>query len=81
MDWSPHIAQARVRLAIDTLPQTPHRVGALCTGYPPPYCYGLVLFLPWSLFCSMSQVSSGSGILFIILNFFGVDMFLSALCF
>ena len=26
---SPRIAQARVRLA----PQTPHRAGALCTGY------------------------------------------------
>jgi len=23
----------RVRLATDTLPQTPHRAGALCTGY------------------------------------------------
>jgi len=31
--WSPRIAQARVRLATDTLPQTPHRAGALCTGY------------------------------------------------
>ena len=30
---SPRIAQARVRLATDTLPQTPHRVGALCIGY------------------------------------------------
>jgi len=30
---SPRIAQARVRLAIDTLPQTLHRAGALCTGY------------------------------------------------
>ena len=30
---SPHIAQARVRLATNTLPQTPHRAGALCTGY------------------------------------------------
>ena len=30
---SPRIAQARVRLATDTLPQTPHRAGALCTGY------------------------------------------------
>jgi hypothetical protein len=30
---TPHIAQARVRLATDTLPQTPHRAGALCTGY------------------------------------------------
>ena len=31
--WSPRIAQARVRLATNTLPQTPHRAGALCTGY------------------------------------------------
>ena len=30
---SPSIARARVRLAINTLPQTPHRAGALCTGY------------------------------------------------
>ena len=30
---SPRIAQARVRLATDTLPQTLHRAGALCTGY------------------------------------------------
>ena len=30
---SPRIAQARVRLATDTLPQTPHRARALCTGY------------------------------------------------
>ena len=30
---SPRIVQARVRLATDTLPQTPHRAGALCTGY------------------------------------------------
>ena len=30
---SPRIAQARVRLAINTLPQTPHRAGALCTEY------------------------------------------------
>ena len=30
---SPRIAQARVRLATDTLLQTPHRAGALCTGY------------------------------------------------
>ena len=30
---SPRITQARVRLATDTLPQTPHRAGALCTGY------------------------------------------------
>ena len=37
---SPRIAQARVRLATDTLPQTPHRAGALCTGYAL-----LVLFL------------------------------------
>jgi len=27
------LAQARVRLATNTLPQTPHRAGALCTGY------------------------------------------------
>jgi len=26
-------AQARVRLATNTLPQTPHRAGALYTGY------------------------------------------------
>jgi len=32
---SPRIAQARVRLATDTLPQTPHRAGALCTEYAP----------------------------------------------
>ena len=30
---SPRIAQARVRLATDTLPQIPHRAGALCTEY------------------------------------------------
>ena len=30
---SSRIAQARVRLATDILPQTPHRAGALCTGY------------------------------------------------
>ena len=30
---SPRIAQVRVRLATNTLPQTPHRAGALCTGY------------------------------------------------
>ena len=30
---SSRIAQARVRLATDTLPHTPHRAGALCTGY------------------------------------------------
>ena len=30
---SPRIAQARVRLTTDTLSQTPHRAGALCTGY------------------------------------------------
>ena len=30
---SSRIAQARVRLATDTIPQTPHRAGALCTGY------------------------------------------------
>ena len=30
---SPRIAQARVNLATDTLPQTLHRAGALCTGY------------------------------------------------
>ena len=30
---SPCIAQARIRLATNTLPQTPHRVGALCTRY------------------------------------------------
>ena len=30
---SPRIAQTKVRLATDTLPQTPHRAGALCTGY------------------------------------------------
>ncbi|XP_066340762.1 pentatricopeptide repeat-containing protein At4g14820-like [Miscanthus floridulus] len=30
---SPRIARARVRLATDTLPQTLHRAGALCTGY------------------------------------------------
>ena len=30
---SPRIAQARVRLATNTLPQTPHIAGALCTGY------------------------------------------------
>ena len=30
---SPRIAQARIRLATDTLRQTPHRAGALCTGY------------------------------------------------
>ena len=30
---SPRIAQARVKLAYDILPQTPHRAGALCTGY------------------------------------------------
>ena len=30
---SPHIAQVRIRLATDTLSQTPHRAGALCTGY------------------------------------------------
>ena len=29
----PRITQARVRLATNTLPQIPHRVGALCTGY------------------------------------------------
>ena len=33
MSRSPRIAQARVRLATNTLPQTPHRAGALCTGY------------------------------------------------
>ena len=27
------LAQARVRLATDTFLQTPHRAGALCTGY------------------------------------------------
>ena len=32
---SPRIAHARVRLATDTLPQTPHRAGAFCTGYAP----------------------------------------------
>ena len=32
---SPRIAQARVRLATDTLLQTPHRAGALYTGYAP----------------------------------------------
>ena len=31
--WYPRIAQARVRLATNTLPQPPHRAGALCTGY------------------------------------------------
>ena len=30
---SPRIAQARVRLATNTLPQTLHRAGALYTGY------------------------------------------------
>ena len=30
---SPRIAQARVKLATDTLPRTPYRAGALCTGY------------------------------------------------
>ena len=30
---SPRIAQARVRLATNTLPQTPHRAGALRTRY------------------------------------------------
>jgi len=30
---SPRIAQARVRLATNTLPHTPHRAGALCIGY------------------------------------------------
>jgi len=30
---SPRIAQARVRLATNTFYQTPHRAGALCTGY------------------------------------------------
>ena len=30
---SPRIAQARVRLATNTLPQTPHRAWALCTEY------------------------------------------------
>ena len=30
---SPRITQARVRLATDTLPQTPRRAGALCTVY------------------------------------------------
>ena len=30
---SPRIAHARVRLATNTLPQTPHRAGAFCTGY------------------------------------------------
>ena len=30
---SPRIAQTRVRLATDTLPQTPHRAGALCSVY------------------------------------------------
>ena len=30
---SPRIAQARVRLVTDALPQTPHRAGALYTGY------------------------------------------------
>ena len=30
---SPRIAQARLRLVTDTLPQTPHRAGALCNGY------------------------------------------------
>jgi len=29
----PRITQARVRLATNTLPQTPHSAGALCTGY------------------------------------------------
>jgi hypothetical protein len=33
---SPHIAQVRVRLATNTLSQTPHRAGALCTGYARP---------------------------------------------
>ena len=32
---SPCIVHARVRLATDTLSQTPHRAGALCTGYTP----------------------------------------------
>ena len=30
---SPRIAQARVRLATNTFPQTPHKAGALCIGY------------------------------------------------
>ena len=35
---SPRIAQARIRLATNTLPQTPYRAGALCTGYAPMEC-------------------------------------------
>jgi len=43
---SPRIAQARVRLATDTLPQTPHRAGALCPGYAPyiSICLSILLF-------------------------------------
>ena len=54
---SPRIAQARVRLATDTLPQTPHWAGALCTRYALflllygriHLCFCALKFLYWSM--------------------------------
>ena len=56
---SPRIAQARVRLATDTLSQTPHRAGALCTGYAPllcnyPYAYVVHMHVLYMCFLYMA---------------------------
>ena len=63
--WSPRIAQARVRLATNTLHQTPHRAGALCTGYAPfnqsDSCDCLVIFLVIDLMAMNIQILNEKG--------------------
>ena len=48
---SPRIAQTMVRLATNTLPQTSHRAGALCTGYA-------LFIVPSHSFNAMTRSSS-----------------------
>jgi len=53
---SPRIAQAWVRLATDTLPQTPHRAGALCTGHAKAYTWGTAYCFFFNLYISSTSI-------------------------
>ena len=73
---SPRIAQARVRLATDTLPQTPHRAGALCTGS------ALLLFCLFTCDSISVQQLESTLLFFILLQLLlSNSLFYSAYCF
>ena len=57
-----HVAHVRVRLAPDTLPQTPHRAGALCTRYAPFLLYYYHMEYIWRIIGDWVGLCFGFGL-------------------